>query len=177
MPDYGIAVEALRTVGDPAEEATVHELLRVHGEQLPDYLPLKQGRVMPGVREALESLAARDDVLNLLLTGNTEAGARAKLEHYGLGEFFAAGGAFCVGPGDRAEIAVRALPMANGADAYVIGDTPADIACGKGIGARTIAVATGAFSAEQLAEHEPWVVLERIPEPDALYALLGLVPT
>ena len=33
----------------------------------------------------------------------------------------------------------------------VIGDTPHDIGCGKAIGARTIAVATGSFSREQLS--------------------------
>jgi len=36
-----------------------------------------------------------------------------------------------------------------------IGDTPHDIACGKAIGAKTIAVATGSYSVEQLAALNP----------------------
>jgi phosphoglycolate phosphatase len=151
MTDYAIAEAALRSAGREADEATVQEFLRVHGEQLPRYLGRKEGHVMPGVREVLEDLEGRDGVANLLLTGNVEAGARAKLAHYGLAEFFSNGGAFCVGPGERDEIARRALPLARGAtDVYVIGDTPADIACGISIGARAIGVATGRYSVEEL---------------------------
>jgi phosphoglycolate phosphatase-like HAD superfamily hydrolase len=123
----------------------------------------------------LEDLAPRDDVVNLLLTGNIEAGAWAKLAHYGLDGFFPHGGAFCAGPGAREEIARRALELADGAaTAYVIGDTPHDVAAGKAIGARTIAVATGSYTAAELAEHEPWTVLERLPEPPRFRELIGL---
>ena len=45
-----------------------------------------------------------------------------------------------------------------GRDVVVIGDTPADIDCGRGIGARAIAVATGHYSLDQLREHRPWAV-------------------
>jgi phosphoglycolate phosphatase len=147
----------------------------VHGEQLGAYLDRRQGHVMPGVGEVLNDLDGRDDVVNLLLTGNIEAGAWAKLDHYGLAGFFPAGGAFCTGPGKREEIAERASALADGADlVYVIGDTPHDVAAGKAIGARTIAVATGSYTAEELAEHEPWTVLGRIPEPAVFRELLGL---
>jgi phosphoglycolate phosphatase-like HAD superfamily hydrolase len=174
LTDYLIAETALRSVGHEADEATVREFLRVHGEQLPAYLGRREGHVMPGVREALEELSGRTDVLNLLLTGNIEAGAYAKLRHYGLDGYFGAGGAFCVGPGDRAEIAARALALVDGATPFVIGDTPSDVACGKAVGARTIAVATGSFSAAELAEHEPWHVLDELPPPAELAALVGL---
>jgi phosphoglycolate phosphatase len=160
MTDYTIAETALREVGHPADEATVREFLRVHGEQLPGYLDRREGHVMPGVREALEDLDGRDDVVSFLLTGNVEAGAYAKLAHSD-------------GPGSRLEIARRALPLADGATPFVIGDTPSDVDCGKAVGARTIAVATGSFKAEHLAEHEPWRLLERIPPPTEFHELLG----
>ncbi len=174
LTDWAIAEAALRRVGDPASEATVREFLRIHGEQLPAYLHRREGSVLPGVREALEALAGRDDVVSLLLTGNIEAGAYAKLRHYGLDRYFTAGGAFCVGPGDRADIARAALRLAPGAESYVIGDTPSDVACGTAIGARTIAVATGSFSVDDLAACEPWRVLERLPPPGGLAELVGL---
>jgi len=174
MTDYAIAETALRAVGHPADEETVREFLRVHGEQLPAYLDRREGHVMPGVREVLDDLSGRDDVVNLLLTGNIEAGAYAKLRHYGLDGYFGAGGAFCAGPGTRDEIASRALPLANGATPYVIGDTPADVACGEAIGARTIAVATGSYGVEALAAAKPWQALERLPEPGAFRGLVGL---
>ena len=130
---------------------------------------------MPGVREILDDLSGRADVVNLLLTGNIEAGAAAKLSHYGLDGYFRSGGAFCVGSGERAEIARRALPLAGDAEhVYVIGDTPADIECGNAIGARTIAVATGSYALRELAEHEPWAMLEQLPGPADFRALLGI---
>jgi phosphoglycolate phosphatase-like HAD superfamily hydrolase len=174
MTDYAIAESALARVGHATDEETVQRFLEIHGRQLPEYLHRREGHVLPGVREVLEDLQARDDVKNLLLTGNTEAGAAAKLAHYGLAEFFPAGGAFCVGPGERAEIARRALPLANGADTFVIGDTPADVECGKAIGARTIAVATGSYSMQELEETEPWAVLDRLPQPGRFREIVGL---
>ena len=174
MTDYTIAEAALAGVGHAADEETVRRFLEVHGRQLPEYLHRREGHVLPGVREVLADLSGREDVVNLLLTGNIEAGAAAKLAHYGLDGYFRAGGAFCVGPGERAEIARRALPLANGSPAFVIGDTPADVECGKAIGARTIAVATGSYSVEELEATEPWSVLESLPEPAAFAALVGL---
>jgi phosphoglycolate phosphatase-like HAD superfamily hydrolase len=175
MTDYAIAEEALRRVGGPADEPTVREFLRIHGAQLPSYLSRREGHVMPGVREVLETLDGRHGVVNLLLTGNIETGAYAKLAHYGLAGFFRAGGAFCVGPGERSEIAQRALPLATGARAlWVIGDTPADVACGKAIGARTLAVASGSYDVDALAAVEPTAVVESVPEPAAFCRLVGV---
>lgn len=174
MTDYSIAETALARVGHSTDEATVQRFLRIHGCQLAGFLHRREGEVLPGVREILQDLGGRDDVANLLLTGNTEAGASAKLAHYGLEGFFRLGGAFSVGPGERADIARRALPFANGAEAFVIGDTPADIECGNAIEAKTIAVATGSYTIAQLAEHEPWLLLERLPGPERFRELLGL---
>jgi phosphoglycolate phosphatase-like HAD superfamily hydrolase len=174
LTDYAIAEQALRRAGDPAEESTVRELLQAHGEQLPRYLGRREGHVMPNVREILEDLRGDDGVRSFLLTGNTEAGARAKLAHYGLLELFDGGGSFCAGPGSRDDIARSALPLANGAEPYVIGDTPADVACGRAIAARTIAVATGSYDVNALRAQEPWLVLGELPPPDRFRSLLGL---
>jgi phosphoglycolate phosphatase-like HAD superfamily hydrolase len=175
MTDYAIAEAALVRAGLAADEATVRRFLDVHGRQLPGYLHRREGHVMPGVREILADLAADPGVASLLLTGNTEAGAAAKLAHYGLDGYFDGAGAFCVGPGERAEIARRALPLAAGAElVYVVGDTPADVECGKAIDARTVAVATGSYSTAELAGSEPWALLERLPDPAGFRALLQL---
>jgi phosphoglycolate phosphatase len=83
------------------------------------------------------------------------------LEHYGLWEFFEFG-AYSDDHHDRNELGEFARKRAEekhgrqftAADIDVIGDTPHDIACGKAIGARTIAVATGNFSREELASRQ-----------------------
>jgi phosphoglycolate phosphatase-like HAD superfamily hydrolase len=175
LTDYAIAEEAIRGAGVEPSEAAVMEFLRLHSAQLERYLGLRRGHVMPGVREILEDVDRRDDVANVLLTGNTEEGAWAKLRHYGLAQFFPRGGAFCAGPGERAEIARRARALVNGIEElYVIGDTPSDIAAGESIGARTIAVATGSYSLDELETHRPWRALERLPAPTAFRGLVGL---
>jgi phosphoglycolate phosphatase-like HAD superfamily hydrolase len=51
---------------------------------------------------------------------------------------------------------------------WVIGDTPHDIACGKSIGARTLAVATGGATLDQLRAHTPTVLLQSLSDTDAV---------
>ncbi len=55
----------------------------------------------------------------------------------------------------------------------VIGDTGHDIVCGKAIGARTIAVATGSWSREQLAPHEPDFLFDDLSNVDEVKQILG----
>lgn len=160
--------------------AAAPQLLRTYESRLAGCLARRNGTVLPNVRPILERLRLRPDVHSALLTGNTRAGAAAKLGHYGLAEFFE-GGAFADGADDRVTIARAALAQARsilgevGADrVYVIGDTPHDVSCGKGLGARVVAVATGGYSLEQLRSTEPWWLLPSLPEPDVFFQSLGL---
>jgi phosphoglycolate phosphatase len=123
-------------------------------------------RVMPGVHELLDALDARDDVLLGLLTGNLAAGARAKLAAAGIEPDRFRVGAYGSDHETRGELPRVAQQRARdelgldipGHDVVVIGDTPADIHCGRGIGAQSIGVATGHYSVEELARHNPTAV-------------------
>jgi phosphoglycolate phosphatase len=122
---------------------------------------------MPGVRALLDALSARDEVYLALLTGNYEAGARLKLEYFDLWRYFR-GGAFGDDAPQRnglvskavARVAERGGPAFSNADAVVIGDTPLDVACAAFCGARSLAVATGSHSVEQLRAAGADVVFE-----------------
>jgi phosphoglycolate phosphatase len=181
LTDHQIALVAIRECGGDATPETAERFLRVYERHLPDRLGLRKGGALPGVVEILDALRDRDDVISLLLTGNTPAGARAKLGHYGLADYFA-DGSFCVDGGDRAEIARRALDIAaeqtgtsiDPDDAYVIGDTPHDVRCGQAIGARTVAVASGPYGLEELERTDPWLALESLPDPERFAGLLDL---
>jgi phosphoglycolate phosphatase-like HAD superfamily hydrolase len=179
LTDYQIAVKTFEAMGIETDEAFLRRFVDRYGELLPASLPRRQGRVLPNVREILEHLRPRGDVRSYLLTGNTRAGARAKLTHYDLLQFFP-DGAFAEDTGDRSSIAGRALALARAAgpvadDAvYVIGDTPHDIECAKPIGARTIAVATGGYSLDELREHDPWRVFAELPPPEEFLQLIGV---
>jgi phosphoglycolate phosphatase-like HAD superfamily hydrolase len=179
LTDYEVASTALKAAGLDAIPTLVDEFLRRYEARLPASLPKRAGCVLPGARKLLEYLRRyRPDIRSLLLTGNTRMGADAKLTYYDLQEFFG-GGAFAEDGCDRVGIAHRALICLadqgiRSVPAFVIGDTPHDIRCGKAIGARTVAVATGDYSAEQLRAHSPSVVFDRLPEPDHFLQALGL---
>ncbi len=101
-----------------------------------------------------------------LLTGNIRLGAEIKLRHFGLWDCFTTG-AFADDHEDRDRIAGIARERGErilgeklrDEDVLVIGDTPLDIKCGRAIGAKVLAVATGGASLEDLRKHQPdWVV-------------------
>jgi phosphoglycolate phosphatase-like HAD superfamily hydrolase len=177
LTDFQIAVQTFELLGVDADDQTLRRMVLRYEDLLPSYLPLKQGRVLPNVREILEALRDRSDVRSYLLTGNTRGGARAKLTHYDLFEYFP-DGAFAEDAQKRATIAARALDLARRAGpiaedrVYVIGDTPHDIECAESIGARTIAVATGGYSVEELASHRPWRLFEELPPVDEFVELI-----
>jgi phosphoglycolate phosphatase len=178
MTDYQIAVKTLEAIGVEPTLEKVTRLLRRYEELLPSSLPRRQGRVLDNVREILEHLEAeRPDVRSYLLTGNTRAGAHAKLTYYGLARFFS-DGAFAEDTGARSSIASRALELARRAGPigeetiFVIGDTPHDIECAKAIGAKTIVVATGGYSVDELKPLKPWRLFETLPGPEKFVRLI-----
>jgi phosphoglycolate phosphatase-like HAD superfamily hydrolase len=184
LTDAEIALALVREHGD-GDPSAAGRLLRSYEQRLPAALPQRQGLVLPNVREILEALSDRDDVVNMLLTGNVAGGAEAKLRHYGLWDFFGAGGAFSVEGSDRPSIARRARDLAaghggngtwpDGERMVVIGDTPHDVSCGQAIGARTLAVATGpGYSLAELEACDPWKAVAELPEPGEFERLLGI---
>jgi phosphoglycolate phosphatase-like HAD superfamily hydrolase len=114
-----------------------------------------------------------------LLTGNLVRGAEIKLAHFGVWHFFEFG-AFSDDHHDRNELGhfarARALDR-HGIDfppesIYVIGDTPRDIECGRAIGARTVAIATGIYSRTELAGHRPDFLFEDFSDTAAIVTAL-----
>ncbi len=177
LTDFQIAERTFETLGIETDTRFLRRFVDRYGELLPASLPRKQGSVMPNVREILERLRGRSDVRSYLLTGNTRAGARAKLTHYDLIQYFP-DGAFAEDAGDRGSIARRALELAKQGGAvdegavFVVGDTPHDVECARAIGARTIAVATGGYTLEELEAHHPWRVLNELPPVDEFLRLI-----
>ncbi len=132
--------------------------------------------VFPGIPALLDTLEARDDILLGLLTGNVSEGARIKLGAAGVDTTrfrVAAYGSDHHERGSLPEIAQqrgsdhigRGIP---GERVVIIGDTPADIACGQAIGARAIGVATGRYSAPELAACDPAAVFEDLCDTRAV---------
>ncbi|HET7585794.1 MAG TPA: HAD hydrolase-like protein [Gemmatimonadaceae bacterium] len=135
-----------------------------------------------GIVEMLDTLEARDDVVLGLLTGNVRRGAELKLRAAGIDPGRFRVGAYGSDHHERPALPVVAqrrarellgLTLHAGA-LVVIGDTPADIACARAVGARAVGVATGRYSVEELAAHAPAAVVPSFADLDAgLGAILG----
>lgn len=178
--DTGIAHQILEKYAAPVTDENVNSFLDLYVRLLGEELPRRQGHVLPGVLELLQRSAQQPDTALGLLTGNLERGAKLKLEHYQLWHFFSFG-AFSDDHHDRNELGSFALSRAleatgmnfAGSQVDVIGDTGHDVACGKAFGARTIAVATGSWSREQLAEHRPDFLFDDLSNVDKVMQTLG----
>lgn len=174
MTDYYIAYQVIQlaTGRQPANDE-ICKLIARYEEALPSHLAARQGHLLPSVKAILTHLHSQEEYISLLLTGNTAIGAQIKLTHYGLDGFFNfTHSAFCNSCFNRSEISTQALSIVNEHypavapdQIYVIGDTPNDINCGKFIGARTIAVATGTYSLEELSTYSPWWAVPALPPP------------
>jgi phosphoglycolate phosphatase-like HAD superfamily hydrolase len=182
--DRQIVRELMRAEGhddaaiDGHMDAVLARYLVYLGEALVD--PAHPPRLYPGVAALLEGLEARDDVVVGLLTGNVRPGAHAKLSAVGLDPARFVIGAFGSDHERRPElphVAQRRARETLGLDVagpamVVIGDTPDDIACSRGIGARAIAVATGRFTPTELEAHAPSAVFRDLSDTGQVMAAI-----
>ena len=181
--DRAIAMDLFRSHGVEPSAENWRRFCAGYLPRLEETLAAHDGYVLPGVTELLNHLAARGDVAIGLLTGNAREGARRKLGHYGLWDWFPFGG-FGDEYDDRCQIAAAALAAArshlNGqaidelsGQILVIGDTVHDIDCGRSIGARCVAVSTGHTPAEVLRGGDPDVLVDTLANIAPILALLG----
>jgi phosphoglycolate phosphatase len=180
MTDSGIVISILKKHDIPPTNEKVTAFLDSYVHFLSLELPRRNGTLLPGVLELLEKLKSRKHIILGLLTGNLSRGAQLKLGHYGVWHFFEFG-AFADDHHDRNQLGPFAQARAkekhglefSAAEIDIIGDTPRDIACGKALGARTVAVSTGTWTREDLAKHHPDFLIDDFSDVDRLINALG----
>jgi phosphoglycolate phosphatase len=163
----------------PATAENFSRYFEAYVAALPTELANPHARVLPGARDLLSAAAAHGAIAQGLLTGNMRRGAQVKLAHHGLWEHFPFG-AFGDDSEHRNDLGPHAVRRARerhgvefaAANVWIIGDTPHDIACGKVIGARTLAVATGGYTLDALRAHSPTMVVENLADTTALMRVL-----
>jgi phosphoglycolate phosphatase len=138
---------------------------------------LHQGNVtvLPGVHILLDALEQEEAATSALLTGNMLRGARIKLTPPDLLRYFSFG-AFGSDALHRHELPAIAQTRAydklgvvfKAKEIVVIGDTPHDIDCGRHLNVKTIAVATGRYSHDQLAAEKPDFLFDNLSETDRI---------
>lgn len=177
--DRAIIADLLRHYEVEASVANIERVLRAYLGHLPDCLTQRRGQTLPGVRLLLEALHGREDVVLALLTGNVSAGAARKLTYFDLYHFFQCGG-YADELHDRNDVARAARvcaekhvgrPFDESITLWVIGDTPHDVTCGRAIGARVLAVATGSHSVDQLRSSDPDHVVSDLTDTEQILEL------
>jgi phosphoglycolate phosphatase len=137
---------------------------------------LQPGAVVPkpGVPELLARLVAEPRVALGLLTGNLERGARMKLAPPDFNRYFPFG-AFGSDSPDRYLLPPIAVERArafcgrtfSGKEIVIVGDSVHDVACGRSIGVRSVAVATGPTPKERLEAERPDALLPNFADVEA----------
>ncbi len=173
--DFSLAREGMKALDMDPKPEDFTRFFSSYTTFLRERLKDRPGSVCVGVQEFLAGLRQlRNPPLLGLLTGNIRLGAELKLRHYGLWEHFVFG-AYADDHEDRNLIAKKAHergrehlgPSLSGREILVIGDTPHDVTCGRAIGARVLAVATGGHTVEELAACQPDLVVEDLTKISA----------
>ncbi|MFE9421438.1 HAD family hydrolase [Kitasatospora sp. NPDC006697] len=158
--------------------ATFMDLLVAEMRERADDLA-DEGRALPGAREALRTLAGVGGVRQSVLTGNLQALAVLKLSAFGLTEHLDLRfGAYGEDAYERTDLPAHAFDRAErvlgrrfaGAETVVVGDTVRDVLTARAVGARAVAVATGAVPAPELAAAGADVVLPDLADTAAVLA-------
>lgn len=178
--DRQITREQMRWAGVPDEmiDRRMDDVFAIYSERLAQELAsgAEQAVLMEGIPSLLESLGSQESVTLGLLTGNIEAGARQKLRAVNLAweQFLvnAFGSDHELRPMLPAVAQQRAQALLGrevpGNRMVIIGDTPADIHCGRALNVRAIGVATGRYSVEELGAHQPAAVFETLAHTEAV---------
>ena len=177
--DSNISRAILENNGITATTENIAVLLDGYLHFLRQRLPHHQGRVLPGIITLLDRLKGHQSCVLALLTGNLGRGAEIKLGHFGVWDYFEFG-AFADDHHDRNELGkfARARALERHGEEFpperifVIGDTPRDIECGRAIGAKTVAIATGTYSRTELAGHQPDFLFDDFSDTEAVLAVL-----
>lgn len=178
--DPQIVTELYAAAGVPewATPPRVTRLLERYLGHLEREVATRADRVqaLPGIVALLDALAERNGAIVGLLTGNIVRGAHLKLGAAGLAlDRFAIGayGSDSAHRPDLPPIAARRAEalygrIPSGHEVVILGDTPADVTCGEGIGARAIAVATGSFSRDQLHQAGAYATFDTLADTGAV---------
>jgi phosphoglycolate phosphatase-like HAD superfamily hydrolase len=164
----------LGSVGRERFESAMDAVLDRYVEELRRRLRPEAVLPKPGIPALLERLSSEPRVTLGLLTGNIERGARLKLDPPGFNRYFPFG-AFGDDSPDRYRLPAIAVARArdrtgrdfSGESVVIVGDSIHDVACGRSVHARAIAVATGPTPADSLRAERPHALFADFGDVDA----------
>jgi phosphoglycolate phosphatase len=170
------AALAVHAIDHAASDARLTELVEAMGEHYAASVAIgdRVAHVLPGAREAAVALREAGVAL-AVVTGTARPVALAKLAAAHLDDLFPVG-AYGDEHHDRAALVRRGIELAGDfygtrfapSDAFVVGDTPRDVAAARGAGTRVVAVASGAVDRPILEESAPDLLLDDLTDTHAI---------
>jgi phosphoglycolate phosphatase len=181
--DRQIVRDLMRGAGFPDREidARMGAVMDRYSVLLRERLRPEHVQAKPGVGPLVEALAADPRVTLALLTGNLEPNARIKLDPIGVNPRFPFG-AFGSDHEDRRRLPAVAVARAHeavgvrfeGKSVVIVGDSIYDVLCGRHLGVRAVAVATGRTTVDELRQVRADAVLPSFEDREAsVRAILG----
>ncbi len=180
--DQQILNEILQQMGlDGAHDPDLYgRALELYRDTMVSILDESWVDVLPGIDGLLPRLAANSDIQLGLLTGNLRDTAYLKLRLGGIDQYFPFG-AFGSDHADRYHLPPIAIGRAydftgyryDGKEVVIIGDTEHDIGCSRSVRALAVAVCTGRYGRDELAEFGPDYLLDDLSDTDAVMAILA----
>lgn len=166
-------VLAKKGIKESAVREKIGEIMKEMINFFEDKIEDESSIVLDGAREFLEYLDS-NKVLMGLVTGNLEPIAKGKMERANLNDYFKVGG-FGSDDENRANLVKIAIKKAEdnfdfkfNNNVFLVGDTPRDILAGKEAGVKTIAVATGNYTEDDLSKEEPSLILKNLTQKEKI---------
>ena len=173
MAEAGLDEEKITTSLPAAFEAYVK-----HVEIAAPTLDMK---ILPGVADLMSRISNNPKFILGLVTGNVSGSVPHKLQAVGIDPSIFIFGAYGDDHPNRNQLpalALHRLEQQLGVSippesVLVIGDTPADIDCARHTGLKALGVATGDYSYDDLASHNPDYLLEDLSDVEAVMDILN----
>jgi len=174
--DKAILIEHLKLKGvkDPEKDPRFVPALKDIGNIVRKGIEGEKLEKVENVEALIKSLIEEGYIVGLL-TGNTREKAKAKLENTGLWNYFKVK-AFGDSTTKRSELVPIALKEAKekiGTDfkkksVFIVGDTVRDVRCAKEAGVKSLAVATGSETIEDLKKEKPDFLFKNFNNTEAI---------
>ena len=160
--DYEIAISLLRSIEITTSLGNITSILENYAKKLPASLNLGVVEKIGQIEQVLKSILEIPEIGLAVGTGNFLPGAKIKLDHVGLMNYFDDNNLFCASENSWSrDLIINDAKNSLSTDqiGIVIGDSPKDILSAKASSLISIAVATGAHSSVELAKYVPNLIL------------------
>jgi len=143
----------------------IHKFLQVYLRKYYS-ITMEKTRLLPNVSTSLETLYMKAKLALVTMRALPKESIMKELERFGIAKYFTyvvtALDTHKPKPSPEALIeSIKALDVKL-CDCIIVGDSIADIRAGKAAGSKTVAVLSGLFSRQELAEENPDLIIENV---------------